>query len=239
MNNDGKPRPVYRALTKLAFELVAVIAGILIALFVSNLQERKHDKELLEGTLSSLVKEFDKNIANIRSKQLRIERFRDTLKFYDQNMSLSISDLTLKSPGLTAVELYTTNWQTSLSTNSLRLLDFETVTKLSQIDAKHKEMNDQALMLTNMIFNTAVFRTGKEGMEHRKILGWWIDAYLGNINELEELYNQFDTMVGSDRLQFRNEFESTRMSRESFRLRQAIGSARCRQSQPVQWEIAM
>ena len=141
----------YKIVGKLAVELVTVIAGILIALFVNSIQEKRADKKILDETLHSLSLEFDKNIDNIKSKSHRFQRFRDTLEFYEKDTSLSIYDLTVKSPGLTMVELYTTNWQVTLSTNSLRLIDFETITLLSKIDAKHTELKDQGAILTSLV----------------------------------------------------------------------------------------
>ncbi|HZI26421.1 MAG TPA: hypothetical protein VFD46_15155, partial [Chryseolinea sp.] len=51
----------YRIGVKLAIELLTVIAGILIALFVNSVQEKRHDKKILDETLHALSAEFDKN----------------------------------------------------------------------------------------------------------------------------------------------------------------------------------
>lgn len=191
----GKRKSFYGVLTKLGFELVTVIAGILIALFFNNLQERKHDREVLMSTLSSLSKEFDKNIENIERIQQRLERFRDTLHFYEKDKRLSIYDLTIKAPGLTTADLFTTNWQVTLSSNSLRLLDFSTVTLLSQIDAKHLELKEQSETLTAIVYSPALYKTDQEGFEYRRVLGEWIGAYLNNEKELIALYNKFDKSI--------------------------------------------
>ncbi|MBA4057636.1 MAG: hypothetical protein C0490_23175 [Marivirga sp.] len=195
MNKPTKLKLLYRFLTKLTFELVTIIAGILIALFVNNLQENKRDSEVLASTLHSLSLEFDKNTENINRIQPILERFRDTLEYYDKNPALSIYDLTTKAKGLTTAELYTTNWQSTLSSNSLRLLNFETVTKLSQIDAKHKELLDQTASLTSILYSPSLYRTGKEGIEYRKVLSVWLGGYLGNERELIVLYQEFNTLI--------------------------------------------
>jgi hypothetical protein len=139
-----KPKRIYKVVAKLGFELVTIIAGISIALFVNNLQERKRDRKVLTATLHGLSREFSKNVENINKVQPTLERFRDTLQFYEKDLNLSLYDIATKSPGLNTADLYTTNWQATLSSNSLRLLDFETITLLSQIDAKHQELKDQA-----------------------------------------------------------------------------------------------
>lgn len=197
MGEPPKQKAIYQLLARLAFELATIIAGILIALFVNDLQERNRDREVLRSTLNSLALEFDKNIDNINKIQPVLMRFRDTLSFYSKDMDLSIFDITTKATGLTTADLYTTNWQATLSSNSLRLLNFETVTQLSRIDAKHKELNDQNETLNAIIYSPAIYKTKAEGMEYRKVLGDWLGAYLGNEQELITLYRQFKESIKS------------------------------------------
>ena len=189
----------YKIVGKLAVELVTVIAGILIALFVNNIQEKRADKKNLDETLHALSLEFDKNRDNIKSISHILQTFKDTLEFYEKDESLSIYDLTVKAPGLRAADLYTTNWQVTLSTNSLRLINFETITLLSTIDAKHKELKDQSDVLTSLVYNTAIYKNDREGFYHRKVLASWVGGYLGNENELITLYDEFKARIAEDK----------------------------------------
>lgn len=192
-NNRGVK--IRKTLRKFAFELLTIIAGILIALFVNSIQERRNDERVLGETLRSLSLEFDKNLDNIKAISDRLIRFRDTLAFYEKDKSLSIFDLTVKAPGLGTADLYTTNWQVSLSSNSLRLISFETVTLLSKIDAKHNELKDQAAILNNLVYNTALYKNDSEGFYHRKVLASWIGGYMANEKELAVLYDQFRAAI--------------------------------------------
>ena len=194
----GQSTP-YKLVGKLAVEHVTVIAGILIALFVNSIQEKRADKKNLDETLHALSLEFDKNRDNIKSKSHRIQRFRDTLEFYEKDASLSIYDLTVKSPGLTLVDLYTTNWQVTLSTNSLRLINFETITLLSEIEAKHNELKEQGQILTSLLYNTAIYKNDREGFYHRKVLASWIGGYMGNEQELIALYDEFKARIAEEK----------------------------------------
>ena len=182
---------MYKIVGKLAVELITVIAGILIALFVHSIQEKRADKKILDETLQALSLEFDKNRDNIRSISHKLQTFKDTLEFYEKEESLTIYDLTVKAPGLQVADLFTTNWQVTLSTNSLRLINFETITLLSKIDAKHKELKDQSDVLNSLVYNTAIYKNDREGFYHRKVLASWIGGYLGNENELIALYDEF------------------------------------------------
>ena len=186
-----------KILAKFAFELLVVVAGIMIALFISNVQQRRDDRERLNATLNSLTKEFHKNIENIDTIQPRLQRFRDTLHFYRDNKDLSIYDLTVKSPGLTTADLYSTNWRATLSNNSLGLLNFTTVTLLSRIEAKHQELKNEEMILLSMLYQPALYKKGDEGSDYRKLLGVWLAGYLGDDQELIRLYHQFETEVAS------------------------------------------
>jgi hypothetical protein len=194
-NTKKHGRTTSKVVGKLAIELVTVIAGILIALFVNSIQETRTEKRILDETLHALSLEFDKNRDNIKSISHRLQRFRDTLEFYEKDTSLSIYDLTVKSPGLTIADLYTTNWQVTLSSNSLRLINFETITLLSKIDGKHKELKDQGAVLTSLVYNPAIYKNDREGFYHRKVLASWIGGYMGNEKELIALYDKFKKRI--------------------------------------------
>jgi hypothetical protein len=194
-NKKKHGKTTYKVVGKLAVELVTVIAGILIALFVNSIQEKKADKKNLDETLHALSLEFDKNRDNIKRISHKLQTFKDTLEFYEKDESLSIYDLTVKAPGLQAADLYTTNWQVSLSTNSLRLINFETIALLSKIDAKHKELKDQSDVLNSLVYNTSIYKNDREGIYHRKVLSSWIGGYMGNEKELIALYDEFKTRI--------------------------------------------
>ena len=98
------------------------------------------------------------------------------------------------------VELYTTNWQVTLSTNSLRLINFETITLLSEIEAKHNELKEQGQILTSLLYNTAIYKNDREGFYHRKVLASWIGGYMGNEEELIALYDEFKARIAEGKL---------------------------------------
>ncbi len=110
--------------TQLGREMIPVIAGILIALFINNWQQNYRDRKLLGATLTSLSEEFDKNTENIESYMPRQTRFLDTLKYYQDDSTFSILDIAIKTEGMGSPEIYATNWQASVNNNSMRLLNF-------------------------------------------------------------------------------------------------------------------
>ncbi len=181
-------------LGKIALELGVVVAGVVIALLVDNWRARLQDQELLETTLESLSKEFSKNTANVHQFLPRQQRLLDTLLYYREAEDYSLFDMTTKAEGMGTAELYTTNWQASLSNNSLHFLNFETVNLLSQIESKHDELKTQEISLVNTLYSPALFKRGQEG-DYRRVMELWLRSYMGNEHELLALYERFKQVV--------------------------------------------
>lgn len=185
-------------IVKLSLDMIPVIAGILIALFINSLQENYSDKKLLESTLQSLEGEFSRNQSNIETLLPRQQTFLDSLQHYLSEKSYSVSDIGNKTKGMGTPELYSTHWRSSLSNNSMRLLNFKTVTLLSQIDSKHNELGEQERFIFSIFYGPPMFKRGEEGWEYRKGLEQWVIAYMANERELIKLYSQFKEIVQSN-----------------------------------------
>ena len=194
-HNGDRKTGLKSILQKIGLDMIPVIAGILIALFINNLQQDVLDHRLLTSTLNSLSNEFSKNRENIETLIPRQQTFLDTLIFYLDDKSFSISDMTVKTKGMGTPEIYSTNWRASLNNNSLRFLNFNTISLLSQIDSKYQELKAQEEFIFTIAFGPPMFKTGQEGWEYRKGLESWMHSYVGNQRELLALYDQFDQVI--------------------------------------------
>jgi hypothetical protein len=121
----------------------------------------------------------------------RQQRFLDTLQFYLNDKSLSISDIAQKVGGMGTPEIYSTNWRSSLSNNSLRLMNFTAINLFSRIDSKHEEIKTQETFAYPMVYGPSWFEKGQESWAHRKALEAWIISLMGNERELLELYKEY------------------------------------------------
>lgn len=190
-----KKSGIKAVIRKIGLDMIPVIAGILIALFISNLQQNFLDHRLLRSTLQSLSDEFSKNKENIERLLPRQQSFLDTLILFMEDTSYSISDMSEKTKGMGTPEIYSTNWRSSLNNNSLRLLNFSTISLLSQIDAKYQELKAQEEFIFSVAYGPPFFKKGEEGWEYRKGLESWMHSYIGNQHELLDLYKQFEQVV--------------------------------------------
>lgn len=186
-----KKKTIKAVMGKIGLDIIPVIAGILIALFINNLQQNYRDKKLLESTLRSLSEEFKKNTENIYAYLPRQTRFLDTLQYYKEDKTYSIFDIATKASGMGSPEIHSTNWQTSLNNNSLGLLNFQTIDLLSQIDSKYQELREQEMFFYSIAYGPPIFKKGEEGLEYRKGMELWLISYIGNEKELLALYEEF------------------------------------------------
>lgn len=192
--------PVHRLInksiiSKLALELIVVIAGVLIALLVDNQRENFRERQLLESTMQSLSNEFSRNAGNIRATIPRQTSFLDTLRHYRAHEHLSFYDLASKTNGFGRVDIYTTNWQATLSSNNLHFLNFRTVTLLSRIEAKHEAFQEQQRIIDDRFFGPALLQTGKDGYAYRLSLELWLGYSVNQERELLKLYQEFAQIV--------------------------------------------
>lgn len=194
-NPPVKKRNTTYFMGQMGREMIPVIAGILIALFINNWQQSYRDEKLLESTLQSLSEEFDKNTENIQSYLPRQTHFLDTLRLYHDDTTLSILDIATKTSGMGSPEIYATNWQLSVNNNSMRLLNFQTINLLSQIESKYQELRDQDRFLYPILYGPPVFQTGKEGAAYRRGMELWLNSYIGNEKELLALYEKFQKII--------------------------------------------
>ena len=125
--NHRRGKKFRKVLGKIGLDMIPVVFGILIALFINNLRENYQDRKLLKGTLLSLSEGFKKNIEGIQKNLRRQTLLLDTLQYYREDSTYSIFDLATKAEGIGLAEIYSTNWQISLNNNSLRLLDRKSV----------------------------------------------------------------------------------------------------------------
>jgi hypothetical protein len=186
-------------LSKIGLDIIPVIAGILIALFINNFQQNILDRKLLASTLESLSAEFSENEKVIKGLLPRQQGFLDTLRFYLNDKSYSLNDMSTKTNGMGTPKIQSTNWRAALNNNSFSMLNFETINLLSQIENLYDELKDQEELMYPNVYGPPWFKTGQEGWEYRKGMDAWMITYVGNLHELLALYKEFEEVVENEK----------------------------------------
>lgn len=196
---SAKRKDTYKQLRitlgKLGFEMLPVIGGILIALFIDQVQDDGRDRKLLQSTLQSLSDEFTQNTTELNRCFPRHERLIDTLHRYQGNERFNLYDVMVKGGGFPTPTLLTTNWQITINNNSLRFMNFQTVKLLSQIQFIHQELQKQEDVLFPVAYGSPMYERGREAVLYRRGVEDLIISYKSNEKRLLILYEQFNKLV--------------------------------------------
>jgi hypothetical protein len=180
---------------KFFLDMLPVIAGVVIGMFVNSYTEEQRNQNLLESTLHALSYEFLENTQEMKNKLPRYNRIIDSLNYYMDNKQYNLYEILLKAGGLTTSKITTTNWQVTLNNYSLQLINFPTVQLLSRIENVHEEQTKLVDLLTAMAYGPAMYKRGDEGLASRKNLFDMMINYKSNEEERLQLYYDFANIV--------------------------------------------
>ncbi len=156
-------------------EMIPVIIGILIALFINNWNEERKEEKYITQILKSLQLELDESKADIEKTIPKQKILIDSLKHYSSDKNISLLEVTLKNNGLHIPRIRTNSW-IALSSTKIELIEYEKLSSLndiedgkkllekksdyllnfmmSNLDKKSKEIKRQAVILLMDIINT-------------------------------------------------------------------------------------
>ncbi|NNC83678.1 MAG: hypothetical protein HKN79_08875 [Flavobacteriales bacterium] len=113
-------------------EMIPVILGILIALFVNNYVEEQNQEKYLQKVMSSITVEFKENVSELETNMAAHIAFIDLLDDRVDEEDLSLGDLLNETNGIELVSIKNTTAQTLLNSN-IHLTDFTQVSPLVDI----------------------------------------------------------------------------------------------------------
>lgn len=182
-------------LKKFSMDMLPIIVGVFIGLFLNTQREERQNRNLLDNTLQALSLEFEENSREIRGKLRRHTQIIDTLDFYMEDPNYNLYDLLVKAGGLASSEIYTTNWRATLNNCSLQLINFQTVKLLSRIENLHDDLTKEIDMLYLIIYGPSMYKRGEEGIEYRRNVLDLVRSYKADEEELLRHYTDFSDIV--------------------------------------------
>lgn len=133
-------------------EIIPVIAGILIALFIDNWNSEHKDKVYIDqefSTIDSELKESNEDIKAIIPKQ---ESLVDSLQFYYESKNVTILDIVKKSKGIYIPQIKINAWK-SVSGTKIDLIDYKKVASLSNIEELKETLKNKSEFLMSFIYS--------------------------------------------------------------------------------------
>ncbi len=129
-----------KQLSQLIRETVPVIIGILLALFFNNWNEDRKDKMYLNQIFSSIEKELEESIIDIKEvipKQLASV---DSIEFYLNNEEVSIYDIIMRANGVHAPRIKTNTWN-AIANSKIELIEYKKLSALADIQERKENLS--------------------------------------------------------------------------------------------------
>ena len=118
-------------------EVVSVITGILIALFINNWNDERKEKAYLDQIFSSIDKELEDSVADIQRVIPAQMASIDTLNAYMDDATVSLYEIVIRSKGVYSPIIKTNSWN-AIAPTKIELIEYERLSALADI-AERKE----------------------------------------------------------------------------------------------------
>ena len=133
-------------------EIIPVIAGILIALFINNWSETRKDKKYVEqvfATVNSELNETNEEIKDIIPLQ---QALTDSLELYANYKNATILDVVKKAKGIKIPKIKINAWK-AISSSKIDLVDYERIASLSNIEEQKEILKDKTEYLMTFLYS--------------------------------------------------------------------------------------
>lgn len=149
-------------------EIVTIIVGILLALWINNWNERRKDKKYINQISSSINKELKETSEDITYNLAIQKSLIDTLDFYLQDNNISLLEITIKSQGIYMPTIKINSFK-SLSNSKIELIEYHKISAFSNIEEQKEILKTKSERLVDFVYSNTK-ETGKDKKEFMKIL---------------------------------------------------------------------
>ncbi|CAM4231813.1 hypothetical protein [Zobellia nedashkovskayae] len=132
-------------------EIVPIIVGILIAMYITNWNEDRKDKKYIDQMFLSINMELAETNEDITEKLVVQESLIDTANFYLKNDSTSILEIILKAEGIKIPSIKINSWK-AISNSKIELIDYEKISALANIEESKEILRMKGEYLLNFIY---------------------------------------------------------------------------------------
>lgn len=149
-------------------EIVTIIVGILLALWINNWNESRKDKKYINQISSSINKELKETSEDITYNLAIQKSLIDTLDFYLQDNNISLLEITIKSQGIYMPTIKINSFK-SLSNSKIELIEYHKISAFSNIEEQKEILKTKSERLVGFVYSNTK-ETGKDKKEFMKIL---------------------------------------------------------------------
>ena len=149
-------------------EIIPIIVGILIAMWINNWNETRKDRNYLTQITSASNKELTETNEDIEENLLLQKAFVDSIDYYITDDQISLLDITIKAKGIYAPTIKINSWK-AISNSKIELMDYDKVSSLANIEEQKEILKMKTMRLADFLYSNPK-ETGKDKKEFMKIL---------------------------------------------------------------------
>ena len=143
-------------------EILPIIAGILIALYINNWNETRKEENYINHISTSINDELTETNSDIIDIILAQKSFIDTIDFYSKDNEISLLEIAIKAEGIKIPTIKINSWK-AISNSKIELMEYEKVSILSEIEENKDILKMKAEKLVSFIYtNTKETETDKK-----------------------------------------------------------------------------
>lgn len=138
-------------LGQLIKETVAVIIGVLFALYINNWNEDNKDKEYLNKIYSSIEKEMQEGQTEIKKVIPQQLAFADSIGKYMDNDEVSLYDIMIKADGIYVPTIKTNSWN-AIVNSKIELIEYEKLSELADFEERKVNLTGRIEKQVDFLF---------------------------------------------------------------------------------------
>ncbi|MCZ2085587.1 MAG: hypothetical protein LC112_15070 [Flavobacteriales bacterium] len=133
-------------------EIIPIIVGILVALWINNWNETRKDENYLNKITAASTKELTETNIDIKEKLTLQKSFIDSIDHYLMNDKISLLDITIKAEGIYMPIIKTNSWK-SISNSKIELMDYEKVSALANIEDQKEVLKMKINRMADFLYS--------------------------------------------------------------------------------------
>ncbi len=128
-----------KQIIRIIMEVIPVIIGILIALFINNWNEDRNNNNYLDQIFSTIEKELEESNLDIKETIPMQMASADTISFYLNDENVSLYDIMMKGNGINIPIIKTNSWK-AIANTKIELVEYEKLSALADIQERKENL---------------------------------------------------------------------------------------------------
>ncbi|PHN07516.1 hypothetical protein [Flavilitoribacter nigricans] len=175
-----------KKLKKLLTEMVPVILGILIALFINNWKESTEDEQFLDRAFAAIDQEIEENRTSIQNALTTHENLMDTIGVYQNSGGKSLEAILIDTDGLKYSTVRNTVWKFFVGSKT-ELIDYQVISQLSSIEESKLLMDAKFNKLMDFLY----LHMDRNDPQSLRLFAIHLSNVMNSEQRLIEMYDEY------------------------------------------------